>query len=449
MTLAALRSRIDELSAAVGVVGLGYVGLAVACEFARARFRVHGVDIAADRVAQINARVCPIQGNEPGLQDLLCAMRDSGRLCASTDYQALRNADVVLVAVDTPVDEAHRPHYHALESCLASVAAVMKRGALVIVESTLAPGTADRLVKPLLEGRSGLRAGRDFYLGVCPERVMPGKLLNNLRTLSRVCGGCTPEVAETMVQLYGRVVQAELHAADMVTAELVKTAENAYRDVQIAFSNEVALICERNGADVWRVRELVNSSPFRAMHLPGAGVGGHCIPKDPWLLAHAAPDDLPLRLIPAARSINDGMPLHVADLTVELLADLGVPIHRSRVAVLGYAYLPDSDDTRNSPSEVLVSRLRALGADVSLHDPWVAAYARPLIDCAGGADAVVLMVEHDAYRHLDLNQLGAVMRTRGLVDGRNVINARAADAAGFRYVCLGRGAIGCFGTSDS
>src|SRR5205807_9712185 len=186
--------------------------------------------------------------------------------------------------------------------------------------------------------------------GHCPERVMPGRLIRNLRTMSRVCGGTTPETAETMVALYRHIVEAELDPADAVTADLVKTAENAYRDVNIAFANELALICESVGADVLVVRDLVNKSPGRAVLLPGTGVGGHCIPKDPWLLAAGAGESASVRLIPAARAVNDGMPSHVAGLVAHGLAAHGRAIPGSRIAVLGYAYLENTGDTRNSPS---------------------------------------------------------------------------------------------------
>ena len=315
MKLEELREKIGNKSARLAVIGLGYVGLPVAAMFAEAGFDVTGIDILAARVDKINRGVNPIEGDEPGLAELLASVVKSGRLRATTDYDQLKDRDVILIDVETPVDEQNVPRYAAMRAALQSLGPVLKEGALVIVESTIAPGTMNGVVLPLLEGHSGRQLNQGFYLGVCPERVMPGKLLKNLKTLSRVAGGMTPETSETMIALYRYIVQADLDPADCVTAELVKTAENAYRDVQIAFANEVALICEAVGGDVWKVRELVNKSPMRQMHLPGAGVGGHCIPKDPWLLAYGARNkNVPLRLIPAARAINNSMPLHIIDL---------------------------------------------------------------------------------------------------------------------------------------
>ncbi len=434
-----LQAKIEQRQAVIGVIGLGYVGLPVACMLAQVGFRVIGVDIKTGRVAMINAGDNPIDGEEPGLAELLPQVMAAGRLCATTDYADLARADVVLIDVETPVDDNHKPHYAALKAACRSLGMVMKDGVLVIVESTIAPGTIDRVVRPLLEETSGKQVDVDFYLGACPERVMPGKLLANLRTLSRVCGGSTPETAQVMVALYRTIVQADLDTANPVTAELVKTTENAYRDVQIAFANEVALICEVNGADVWRVRELVNKSPFRQMHLPGAGVGGHCIPKDPWLLAYGADGKVPLQLIPAARAVNDSMPLHVADLTAQALKTAGRKVAGARVAVLGYAYLEDSDDTRNSPSEVLVARLREWGAEVVIHDPWVAEYQGDALERVTGCDAVVVMVAHSAYKTIDLAAVKAALRTPILIDGRHVFDAAQVQTAGLVYRGVGQG----------
>lgn len=441
MSLGELRSRIESRQAILGVVGLGYVGLTVACALAKAGFSVVGIDVKPDRVAMINDRRCPIEGNEPGLGELMVDVVTAGKLVATTRYSDLARVDVALIDVETPVDHQHRPQYTALESACRSFGAVMKEGVLVIVESTVTPGTTNQLVRCVLEETSGLVAGEGFYLGACPERVMPGRLLANLRTMNRVCGGTDLETAQTMAALYRAIVDADLDTCDTTTAELVKTAENAYRDVQIAFANEVALICEAVGVDVWRVRELVNKSPYRQMHLPGSGVGGHCIPKDPWLLAYAAVGGVPVRLIPAARAVNDQMPLHVADLVAESLAEVGIEVKGSRIVILGYAYLEDSDDARNSPSEVVVKRLREMGAEVVIHDPWIRQFQGEVLECATGCDAAVIMVAHSAYSNLDLVRLRNAMRPNSpvLVDGRHVLDRVRVREAGFVYRAVGQG----------
>ncbi len=435
-----LRESIDTKTAKIAVIGLGYVGLPVAALFAESGFKVIGVELRADRVEMINKGICPIEGEEPGLSDLISTVIRSGYLLATTNYVDIKDCDLVLIDVETPVDEQNIPHYEALRAVLKGLGPVMKNGSLVIVESTIAPGTMAEVVQPLLEQYSGRKADEDFYLGNCPERVMPGKLLKNLKTVNRVVGGNTPETAETMIKLYRHIVQADLDAVDCVTAELVKTAENAYRDVQIAFANEVALICEAVGGDVWKVRELVNKSPMRHMHLPGGGVGGHCIPKDPWLLAYGIKGkNVSIRLIPASRAVNDSMPLHVVELLENAFAVSGCKASTARVLVLGYAYLENSDDVRNSPSIVLVNRLRELGCEVAIHDPYVEKFNGDILSLAKNVDALVLMVAHSNYRTVKLSGISAVMRTPILIDARAVYSKVEAEQAGFKYTGVGKG----------
>lgn len=440
MMLEELRKKIEDRTAILAVVGLGYVGLPVACKFAEAGFRVIGVDVKDERISQINAGKNPIEGREPGLADLLAKVASTGNLIATAESSEISEADVILVSVETPVGEDHEPGFEALRAATSSIGVVMKPGSLVIIESTVAPGTIDGLVKPLLEESSGSRLNEGFFLGHCPERVMPGKLLANIESMPRVCGGSSPETAETMVALYGIIVRGDLDPTDCLTAELVKTTENAYRDVNIAFANEVALICEAVHADVWKVRQLVNKVPSRLMLEAGAGVGGHCIPKDPWLLMYTANEErTPLRLIPAAREVNDSMPLHMAALVQDALATVGKDIAGARILIMGYAYLADSDDTRNSPSVVLVEHLERLGAKTIIHDPYIAEFQNDLWALADDIDAVVVMVRHSQYLGIDLARLKSTMEAPVLVDGRNVFDVEKVKAHGIEYRAVGQG----------
>ena len=433
-----LEKAIQGKTATVAVIGLGYVGLPVACTLAQTGFKVLGIERDQAKAARISKGASPISDQEPGLVELLTAALSSSRLQVGTDHELCGQADVILIAVETPVDaDSRAPSYEALRGALTSLAPHLKPGALVIVESTIAPGTMQDVVRPLLEESSALKASEDFHLAFCPERVMPGKLLANLRECNRVIGGATPEAAELARQLYRHFVRADLDITDTLTAELVKATENTYRDVQIAFANEIALLCENVGADVHQVRELVNKSPLRAMHVPGAGVGGHCIPKDPWLLLHGTQGKLQARLIPTARSINDGMPLHVAQLAEESLATAGVAVEGAKVAVLGYAYLENTSDTRNSPTIPLVERLRSMGATVTIHDPHVQEYDLGLKEAVSGSDCVILMVAHDEYRDLDLADLRAWVSTPVLIDGRNLWQKTRAEDLGFIYAGVG------------
>ena len=438
--LSELQLKIERKDVKLAVIGLGYVGLPVGCEFARAGFEVIGIEVHSDRVNKINSGISPIEGIEPGFSELLSEVVSSGRLCATTDYQLLIDCDVVLIDVETPVDEQNVPRYYALRSALQSLGPVLKIGSLVIIESTIAPGTMDKLVLPLLSRFSGKVLNTDFFLGNCPERVMPGKLLSNLRNVSRVVGGMNPETSQAMVSLYRHIVQAELDPTDCLTTELAKTVENAYRDVQIAFANEIALICEVLGGDVWKLRELVNKSPFRNMHLPGAGVGGHCIPKDPWLLTSSVKDaSIPIHLIPAARKVNDYMPLHMANLLVDTLESVNCDLTEARVLVMGFAYIENSDDTRNSPSDKLINYLRDLGVNFRIHDPYIDKYNGDLLEIAQDCDAAVVMVKHQQYLHLDLEGLKSVLRTPILIDGRHLYDPAKVKSIGFKYRGVGQG----------
>ena len=440
MDLQAIQRKIEQKSLKLAVIGLGYVGLPVAAMFSEAGFDVTGVDIKQDRVDLINAGISPFESNEPGLAELLVGLSTTGRFRATTSYADLSQCDVILIDVETPVDTTHVPRYEALKSALASLGPVLQAGALVIIESTIAPGTMQNVVLPLLEQSSARKVNQGFYLGNCPERVMPGKLIYNLRNLSRVVGGMTPETSAVMAKLYQTIVKADLDPADCITAELVKTVENAYRDVQIAFANEVAMICDSVGANVWKVRELVNKTPQRNMHLPGAGVGGHCIPKDPWLLVYGAKDlHAPVQVIPAARAINNFMPLYMAQLLEKGLQQVHKSLEGSTILVLGYTYLENSDDTRNSPSEILVQELQQRQAKVVIHDPYVAAYKGNLQAKAQGADAIAVMVAHEEYKAIDLAYLSEGLRSPVLVDGRAVYQKEQAERAGFYFIGLGTG----------
>ena len=434
-----LNEKIQSKTAKVAVIGLGYVGLPVACMLADAGFKVIGVDLKTDRVDLINQGISPIEGKEPGLSDLLNQVFALGTFKATTEYEELKDADVVLIDVETPIDEEHIPQYKALRSAVQSLGKVMKDGVLVIVESTIAPGTMETLVRPLIEESSGKKSGADFFLGTCPERVMPGKLLANLRNMSRVCGGDTPEISETMKKFYQHIVNSDLDAADLITAEITKTAENAYRDVSIAFANELALICQSVGADFLKVRELVNKSPGRNVLFAGAGVGGHCIPKDPWLLAYGAKGKADIMLIPAARAVNDSMPKQIIKILKQALDIYDKKLDDACISILGYAYLEESDDTRNSPSEKLLELLYAENADVVVQDPYVSPYQQNALESIQNSDAVIIMVAHEAYKDMDLMEVKQRLQLPIVIDGRRVIDASIAKQAGLDYYGIGYG----------
>jgi UDP-N-acetyl-D-mannosaminuronic acid dehydrogenase len=425
----------------VAVVGLGYVGIPLAALLASKGYDVVGIDILEDRVSQMNRGDLPLKGEEPGLAELVSKVVRRGKLRATTSYEACGDRTAIFVCVDTPIDADRRPDYTKLRDATKAIGRHMRRGSMVVVESTLAPGTMLGIVAEMLELESGMKLGRDFKLAHCPERVMPGRLLHNITTYDRVIGGLDGATLRRASAIYSKLTKGRLHTTDLTTAEIVKTAENAYRDVQIAFANEVALISEKLGADAYEVRRLVNTCPFRDMHIPGAGVGGHCLPKDPWLLVHSGREANP-RLIPIARAVNDSMPFHVVDLAVDAMRTAGRRLEDSVVAVMGASFLQDSGDPRNSPSIPVIESLKC-SKELRVHDPYLDEIAGVRVrkdagEVLSGADLAIFMVSHKAYQRIGPAALRRLMRTPVVVDGRNMFSAEKMHRAGIIYRGVGK-----------
>ena len=485
------------------VIGMGYVGIPCAALLADVEgFNVIGLQRRSERsgwkIEWLNAGKCPFEGDEPGLAELIHRVAVEKKTFRVTDdYSVCQEADVILIDVQTPVDEDHIPRYEALREACERVGKYLQSQTLVIIESTVAPGTTQNVVRPILERESGLVAGqpddsritprpgrpmaglvegqhaRRFYLAFSYERVMPGKLLEFLVNMPRVVGGVDEESTRRAVELYRHIVKREITATDCLTAESAKTVENTYRDVNIAFANEMALVCESLGVDMFEVRRLVNARSDRHVHLPGAGVGGHCLPKDPWLLNHGANcygcKPVKSELLKVARIINDSMPLHMAQLVEEALAAVGRSVTSSRIAVLGVAYLEDSDDTRNTPAVPLIRELLAKGAEVVAHDPYVrqeewlqvsvfqVELMQDLTESLRGVDAAVIITRHREYGELARGRISKstnpqtgrsagglawmreLMRTPVIVDGRNVFDRSDCEQSGFVYRGVGKG----------
>ena len=447
----------------MAVIGMGYVGIPAAALFADSgEFTVIGIQRRSQRsgwkIDFLNKGQSPFPGNEPGMAELIHRVVMEKKTFSVTDnFNVLSEMDVVLIDVQTPVDEDHIPRYESLREVSKTTGQLLKKSALVCVESTVAPGTTQHVVKPILEEESGMVAGKDVHLAFSYERVMVGRLLYNIQNYPRVVGGLTSECSKVAVDLYNSIVKAPVPGTDCMTAEVSKTVENAYRDVNIAFANEVALMCESLGVNVYEVRELVNNlpndpsnpaaNPVRNMHMPGAGVGGHCLPKDSWLLKYGVDTygrvPIDIKVINGCRNVNDYMPIHMAKLALSELAAANILPEQAKITILGYTFLENSDDTRNTPSQMIVKYFeREKIRNICIHDPYVREEELPIVErdvyrSLEEADCACLMTRHSEYNNLDTKRMAMVMRNPVVIDGRNVIKRDTGD--NIKLISLGVG----------
>ena len=424
------------------VLGLGYIGLPTASTFATNGLRVIGVDVNPQVVNTLKNGQIHI--HEPGLRTLVEAAVKSGNLTVSPTPE---EADAFLIAVPTPFLENQYEEYEGRKYKLADMRAVisaaeaivpcLRKGNLVVLESTSPPRTTLDLVAPILE-RSGLRAGSDFFLCYSPERVLPGQILRELIENARVIGGVTPESARAGRDLYAIFVKGEIIETDATTAEMVKLMENTTRDVNIAIANEFSRLAEKFGVDVWEAISLANRHPRINILSPGPGVGGHCISVDPWFFVEAAPELTPL--IYNARRVNDEQPHFVVQKVKQAMGDLS----GRKIAALGLAYKPDVDDLRESPATEVVHLLQNEGAQVKVWEPFKPNAVMDGIDMAQSFDAalqeaelLILLVKHTEFVNFDPKAIAAKTNARLVVDCVNGWDAGSWSKAGFQVFRLG------------
>ncbi len=410
-----LQAKINEKQATICVIGLGYVGLPHATAFARAGFNVLALDINERRVAAINAGHSDI----PDVSSkALAAVVTAGKLRATTDYSLLTDADVVLICVPTPFDDMKTPDLAFIISAAEGIAPHLHAGQMVILQSTTYPGTTEEIVQPILE-RGGLRAGADFHLVFSPERIDPGNANYSAHNIPKVVGGLTPTCTELACQLF-RHLTPEVHAVSTPrAAEMTKLLENIFRSVNIALVNELALLMERMNIDIWEVIAAAKTKPFGFMGFtPGPGVGGHCIPVDPYYLSWKAREfDFYTKFIELAAEVNADMPEHVVRLVAAGLNQQSKALNGAQVLVLGVAFKRDIDDARNSPAQRVIELLLDAGANVRYYDPYVPTFkvggsalhrskvvlqSAPLDEALADADAVVIVTGHSGvdYEHV-------------------------------------------------
>jgi len=445
------------------VIGMGYVGIPMAAILADVDdFFVTGIQRKSQRsgwkIDWINSGKNPFEGEEPGLDELISRVIKNKKFYVSDSYDACNDADFILIDVQTPVEmEDKIPRYESLIEVSEKISKHMRKGVTIIIESTVAPGTTNNIVQPILEEGSGLKRGEDFYLVFSFERVMPGKLLEFITDIPRVIGGGCKEANERAKLLYGKVVNEDLHITDTLTAELTKCIENAYRDVNIAFANEMALLCEDFGRNIFEIIKLINQREDRMMHYPGSGVGGHCLTKDPWLLLYGydkytqSKNKAKIKIIPDSRNLNDYMPKHMVELMEDALEEVGKIVDNIKVVLLGVSYKANTDDVRNTPTEHIVkfltSKYHSHNIVYIAHDPYVklkdynlTEFTTNFNEAVSEADVLIFTTNHKQYYNIDLDDLKKRLRTPIIIDGRNIFNREKLKSKGFIYRKVGEGA---------
>ena len=440
-----IHSRISSYEAVISVVGLGYVGLPLATLFAKSGFRVNGIDVDSDRVHRVNSGESYIQDVPSStLQRLVF---HEGLLSATSSYDCVAQSDAVIVCVPTPLSKTRAPDVTQVADAAERISPNLHEDTLVVLESTMYPGSTEEFLLPLLMDNSTVRLepGHNFFLAFSPERVDPGQSAWTIRNTPKLVGGMTPACAKIASELYGAVIDRVHCVSSPKTAEMAKLLENTFRATNIALANEMALICDRLGLDVWEVIEAASTKPFGFMPFyPGPGLGGHCIPVDPQYLAWKLRTlDYTARFIQLAEDINFSMPQHVVGKIVDALNEESKALRGSRVLILGIAYKPDVSDTRESPALELVRILAGKGAIVSYHDPMVPALkheglellsvgtgGRPNLEAALlESDCAVIVTDHSSY---DWHSIAAAGRV--FVDTRNAL--RRAGVVGGRVFTL-------------
>ncbi|RQD67402.1 MAG: nucleotide sugar dehydrogenase [Tindallia sp. MSAO_Bac2] len=409
------------------VIGVGYIGLPTAAILANSGYEVVGYDLDEFVVSELNQGRITI--SEPHLDELVRSEVEKGNLRGST---TIEEADVFSIAVPTPITKDKKADLSYVVAAANSIKDVVKKGNLVVLESTSPPGTVEECIVPILE-KSGLNIGEDVFVAHSPERVIPGKILEELVENNRIIGGINLQSSEMVRDLFRSFVKGEMFITDSRTAEMCKLMENTYRDVNIALANELAVICESQGIDAWEVRELSNQHQRVNIHMPGPGVGGHCIAVDPWFIHEKEPEKSPL--IHQSRVINDSMPAHVFEKVVKSVGKKG------KVAVLGITYKPDVGDLRESPILKLIDMLKKDEAnyEIAIHDPFIKEYNVDINTVISHADLVVLGVNHKQYLNVDFEAMHKLMRQKNILDTRGSWKNLIGEDSRFHYTLLGCG----------
>lgn len=421
----------------VAIIGLGYVGLPLAILVDKKGYESIGVDIDENKVKMLNDRTFPFITEKNIVRQF-----QKGSFKATTDFDSIIDAEIIVICVPTPIYENNMPNLEPLKNACENIALRLHKGHLIILESTVNPGVCDNVIIPILEGKTGLKCGKDFYLAHCPERLNPGDKKWTIENIPRVIGSYNEKGLKKAIRFYKSIISAEIKPMESLKeAEAVKIVENTFRDINIAFVNELAMSFSYLGIDVVNVIEGAATKPFAFMpHYPGCGVGGHCIPVDPYyLIEYAKNVGFDHDFLSLARRINEKMTEFTAQLTVRALNERRIPINGTRVAVLGLAYKPEIDDCRESPAFKIIKHLKNYGADVVVYDPYVSdgSTVSSLEEAIKNSPAIVIVTAHKVFKSLTPQELlrnGVSV----VIDGRNCLPKDDFIKAGILYKGIGR-----------
>lgn len=430
----------------IAVIGLGQVGLPLALYFANEGVSVVGADIDAEKVNLMKQGTCPID-IDPDVE-IFKQVHASNQLEVTADIaEAIRNSSIHIICAPTPLTDGNLADLSAVVAVSEILGRELKKGSLVILESTVYPGTTNKIVRPILEKSSGLKAGKDFGLAHCFERIDPGNTGHRLDNTAKIVGAVDELSADTTAALYSLIIKAPIiKVRNCETAETVKLMENTYRDINIAFSNELALLCQRLNIDVLEVIGAASTKWNYVPHVPGAGVGGRCIPVSPYYLLQCARDEgVELKLVQQAREINESMPTHMLELIKEALGRIEKSIKESKICILGLAYKADIGDARGGPAEEIVNQLTQLEAKVVCYDPLVTQAPQGMNilssfeEAVRGSDCIVITTDHSAFKSIDLQNIANLAnKPLAIVDGRHVLVPKEVTALGITYIGVGR-----------
>ncbi|HET6457342.1 MAG TPA: nucleotide sugar dehydrogenase [Nitrosopumilaceae archaeon] len=453
LTVGEIKNYLKSGQITVSVVGIGRIGLPTALSFAHSGLSTIGVDINTKLVQMINSGNYPIK-DEPGFDKIFDDVIKNKKFHATIDIgEAIPQSNLVILSLPTPMDKNNVPDYSALISVVKNLSKLLKPGSLIVVESTIEPGFVENELISIIENNDQrLKAGKDFSIATCPETANPGEILNDFKKLPRLVGGIDARTTDLVSEIYTHVFNVEMiKMPDCKTANAAKLTANVFRDINIAFVNELAILFENLGIDILKVLEACDKKYNFETHYPGAGVGGPCLPVNSYQILNSArgmENNGMLRIIRAARETNESMPYHVVELLVDALNEAGKSVKDSTIALLGVSYKPNVRDIQLSPAEAIIKRLDQLGAKIKIYDPYFKSTEVFLhkteddsVNAITNADAAIIVTAHNEFRNIEPTFFVAKLKTPVLIDTRGLIDVHAAKKAGLIFRGIGRGGV--------